>query len=203
MKKWILIAAATLITAHTAHAQLGEVSFGGGVSSFGGNGSIGSYTDVDAANNPVNVDLSLTSGFRMNFRFTINSYRFFGHEFGYGYNRTKLNFGTAGGEQGMSIHQGFYNFLAYATPEGTRVRPFVTGGAHFSNHVPPGVSALSGGGDNKFGINYGGGVKVLVTNAWLFRVDFREYSTGKPFDLPNQSGRMRHREISAGVGFMF
>jgi hypothetical protein len=46
----------------------------------------------------------------------------------------------------MAIHQGFYNYLVYATKEGFRVRPFATGGGHFSNFVPPGVSVTQGGG---------------------------------------------------------
>ena len=46
----------------------------------------------------------------------------------------------------MAIHQGGYNFLLYATPEGTRIRPFATGGVVFANYVPPGASATSGGG---------------------------------------------------------
>ena len=62
--------------------------------------------------------------------------------------------GRAGG---MAIHQGFYNFLVYATREGKRVRPFATGGAHFANFVPPGATATYGQGDNQFGYNYGGG----------------------------------------------
>ena len=101
----------------------------------------------------------------------------------------------------MAIHQGFYNFLLYATPEGSRVRPFVTGGGHFSNFVPPGASATQGSGDNKIGFNYGAGVKVRITPTWLFRVDYRDYNTGTPFDLPGAEGRLRQTEISAGVSF--
>ncbi len=42
---------------------------------------------------------------------------------------------------GMATHQGFYDFLVYATPEGSKIRPFIAAGAQFSNFVPPGSSA--------------------------------------------------------------
>ena len=80
----------------------------------------------------------------------------------------------------MAIHQGFYNMLVYATPEGSRFRPFATGGGHFSNFVPP-CSAQYGQGSNKFGVNYGGGLKVRVSDKFLVRADYRQYLTGKPF----------------------
>ena len=54
--------------------------------------------------------------------------KWIGHEVGYGYNRTHLRFETETPpvEQGMAIHQGFYNFMVYGTPEGSHVRPFAT-----------------------------------------------------------------------------
>jgi len=124
-----------------------------------------------------------------------------GHEFGYAYNRTQLAIaGTP--DQGMAIHQGFYNFLYYATKEGARVRPFATGGANFSNFVPPGTSAAQGGGDTKFGFNYGAGIKVRLTSMFGLRVDWREYQTGKPFNLPLASGMLRQDVISASFGIL-
>jgi hypothetical protein len=42
---------------------------------------------------------------------------------------------------------------------------------------------------------------VRVTETWLFRVDYRDYVTGKPFDLPGAEGRLRQTEISAGLSF--
>src|SRR4029453_17143581 len=111
---------------------------------------------------------SLDDGFRLAFRLTLNSWRLFGQEFGYAYNRTHLL--LDGQDQGgMAIHQGFYNFLVYATPEGSRFRPFAVGGGHFSNFVPPGSSATQGGGDTKFGVAYGGGLKVRVGEKWQVR----------------------------------
>jgi hypothetical protein len=133
----------------------------------------------------------------------MNSWAHFGHESGYVYTRTKLRLGgDETSEFGMAIHQGLYNFLAYATPEGKPVRPFAAGGVHFSNFVPPGASVTSGGGSTKVGLNYGGGVKIRITPMFAIRFDARQYWNGKPFDLPNQNGTLRQMELSAGFSFI-
>lgn len=169
------------------HGQVAEFGLGGGVNRL-------SSKDLGSG-------YALDDGWRLIFRLTLNNWRFFGNEFGYAYNRTRLNFfGQDAG--GMAIHQGFYHFLAYATPEGTRVRPFFSGGGHFSNFVPPGASATQGQGDNKFGVNYGGGIKTRVSERFLFRVDVRQWLQGKPFDLPGATGKLKINEISAGLSFV-
>jgi len=157
-------------------------------------------TTVDTGT--ASVPVSLKDGFRIALRLTLNTYRFFGHEGGYAYNRTKLDLG-AFGEPGMAIHQGFYNFLVYATPEGTGVRPFATGGVHFNNFVPPGASVQTGGGVTKFGLNYGGGIKARISPMFLMRFDVRQYHTPKPdfFVGPEPQGWLRQLEVSAGLAF--
>jgi hypothetical protein len=122
-------------------AQVAEFSFGAGQSILRNSTLIATTTEDGTP-----VEVKLKDGFRFGFRITLNNWRFLGHEFGYGYNRSQLT--LPDGDRGMAIHQGFYNLLAYALPEGSKIRPFVTGGAHFSNFVPPGRSATSGGGDN-------------------------------------------------------
>src|SRR4051794_34972339 len=117
MRLWIpvlLIAAAS----GTLFAQDAEFSLSGGRSQLSGR-DIGS-------------GYSLDNGFALGFRLTLNTRPYFGHEMGYSYNRTHLR--LLGVDQGgMAIHQGGYNFLAYALREGKRFRPFATGGVHFSN----------------------------------------------------------------------
>lgn len=181
----VLLAASSFF----AHGQVAEFGIGGGGYNLSGE-------DLGAG-------YSLDNGWSLIFRLTVNNWTFFGNEFGYSYNRTKLLFGNQS-TGGMAIHQGFYNVLAYATPEGSRIRPFATGGVNFSNFVPPGSSATQGGGENKFGINYGGGVKVRVTEKWLFRVDFRQFNTGKPFQdlLLGPGGRLKQNQITAGLSFV-
>ncbi len=103
----------------------------------------------------------------------------------------------------MATHQGFYDFLVYATPEGSRIRPFIAAGAQSSNFVPPGGSVTQGSGTIKFGVNYGFGAKVKVAEKWLVRVDFRQYASPKP-DLVSPiapKGWLRMNEISAGFSY--
>jgi hypothetical protein len=185
-----------LACASSAWGQLFEVWFNGGQSLLSNKG-LGTLSSSGGSKN----DVTLEDGFRFSFRMTLNNESHFGHEVQYAYSRTKLN--ISGAEQGMAIHQGGYNFLIYATPEGTRVRPFATGGVLFANYVPPGSSATSGGGDNKFGFNYGGGVKVRVTSLFGVRFDVRQATTPKPFDLPLREGWLRQTEVSAGFGVLF
>jgi opacity protein-like surface antigen len=178
----IVFGLALLLVGTVAFGQVAEVSVSGGVSRL--------------SNNDLGSGYTLDNGFRLAIRGTFNMGRFLGHEVGYAYNRTALV--SNGSSQGTSIHQGGYNFLAYGTHEGSRVRPFATVGGHFSNFVVPGYSATSGGGQNKFGFNYGGGVKAKVSGIFGVRLDVRQYQTGKPFDLGG-TGRLKQTEISAGV----
>ena len=177
-------------------AQVFEMGMLAGVSRIG-NRDIGTLSLRDTTR------LSLKDGFRIGFRMTFNKGKFLGQELGYAYNRTAVRVaGNPPTDYGTAIHQGFYNGLLYATKEGIRVRPFAAAGGHFSNFIIPGSSVQYGGGSTKFGFNYGGGIKVRVTQSVGFRLDFRQYVTGKPFDFPGQSGLLRQTEVSAGVSLM-
>jgi len=189
-----------LACAGSAWGQLFEVWFNGGQSLLANKG-LGS--DIPASAGGAKDDFALEDGFRFSFRMDLNNESHFGHEVQYAYSRSKLD--APGSEPvGMAIHQGGYNFLLYATPEGTRIRPFATAGIGFANYVPPGSSATSGGGDNKFGFNYGGGVKVKIRSLIGLRLDVRQYTTPKPFNLPYlKEGWIRQNEVSAGFGVMF
>lgn len=173
-----------------ANAQVAEFGVSGGVNKI--------------SNSDLGPNYSLDDGWKLIFRLTLNSWNHFGQEFGYGYNRTKLLLDDVN-QGGMAIHQGYYNLLAYATPEGSRIRPFATGGVHFSNYVPPGASATYGQGSTKFGVNYGGGIKVRVTEKYQVRVDLRQFMNGKPFGGNNGlpvSGTLRQTEVSVGFAFV-
>lgn len=150
-------------------------------------------------NKDLGSSYSLDGGFKIAFRATVNTLEHLGYEFGYGYNRAHLGSADSA-SQGMAVHQGFGEVLLYATPQDSRIRPFVAGGGHFANFVPPGATATYGQGENKFGINYGGGLKIKVTGPWQIRFDFRQFNTGKPFGLGG-SGRMLLNEVSAGISF--
>ena len=178
-----------------ASAQVGEISVSGGVSRFG-SASLGTFLVGDAIGNT-----TIKDGFRLGFRFTLNTYRFAGHEFGYAYNHSGVDIG--GQNVPMSIQQGFYDFLLYATPEGSRIRPFAAGGVEFSSFFPPGTSVYYGNQETKFGVNYGGGIKVRVTEIIGLRFDVRQYNTGKPFKFTNEHGRLNQLEATVGAAFLF
>lgn len=180
-----LLLASFILTSVSAFGQAAEFSFSAGVNSISG-GDLGS-------------GYSIEGGPRFGFRITLNNWRFFGHEFGYAYNRTKLSY--QGETAGTAAHQGLYHFLAYGTSEGHRIRPFASGGVHFTNFIYPGQSVTYGGGSTKFGVNYGAGIKVRLTTSWLVRADVRQYLTGKPFDFPGASGSLKQNEFAVGIGF--
>jgi hypothetical protein len=147
----------------------------------------------------------LDDGFRFGFRLTLNTRRFTAHELGYAYNRTKIRVESAGFEEEYSTttHQYGYAYVVHATPEGSAVRPFVAGGGHFATFYPPGTSVSFGNGVTKFGFNYGAGVKVQVSPFWGLRVDVRDYTVPKPFDLPGVSGWLHQIEATAGFSLLF
>lgn len=177
-------------------SQVGEISVSGGGLRFSG----GSPGTEGAATNSGNV--SVKGSVRLDVRLTLNTYRFFGHEFGYGYSRSTYELPSSG-DVSVPIQQGYYDFLVYATPEGTKVRPFACGGAQFASFFPPGTSAYYGNQTTKFGINYGGGIKVKVSPLLGIRFDVRQYNTGHPFEFSNRSGRLLQTAFTAGVSINF
>ena len=189
-----------LVTTGAAFAQVLEVGGGAGVNRIS-NGVLAS----DTSTTPPTTLLQLNNGWRFGFRMTINTQSHFGHEAGYNY--VRANWDYSGATYGTAAHQGFYDFLAYATPEGSKVRPFVAGGVGFTNFILPGSSVSQGGGKMKFGLNYGGGVKVRVTDKWLMRLDIRQYTSPKPdfadfgVILPAPQGWIKMNEFSLGVAY--
>jgi opacity protein-like surface antigen len=212
---WLLLGAFAACSS-LALPQSFEASVGGGQSRFPSkNADIGTSTS-----DPASGTYKMKDGIRINFRMTINTGKFLGHEFGYAYSRTSLeapattvatggiglpgqpSSTTALAAQSISLpsHQGFYDFLVYAVPEGKVIRPFAAGGVQFTAFSQPG--SYSGNRETKYGINYGGGIKVKVKENWGFRLDARQYNMGKPFKLPNGSGRLLMWEFSGAISFL-
>jgi opacity protein-like surface antigen len=177
--------------------QSAEIGVTVGWSNFTNN-SIGS--DPQFAGEP--VEYTVDDGIRIGSRMSFNSGNFTGHEFTYAYQKSNVKV-TGQSFGGISIHNIYYNFVLHATPEGSTIRPFITGGAGVSVFNPPGASSFSGYGENKFGYNYGAGLKFKLTNSYGIRLDVRDYVTGKPFKLPDNSGRLHNLEISAGFSLLF
>jgi len=203
------VVAGFLLYSGVTAAQVFEIGVSGGRALFrGNNANLGTVLS-----DPASPQYQMQDGFRLTFRITFNQGRFLGHEIGYAYNHTSLlipavSTPVLGGvvttpaqTVGVPIHQGFYDFLAYATPEGTRARPFGAAGVNFSSFFPPGTSIYSGNQTTKYGFNYGGGLKLRITSVWGVRLDVRWYNTSKPFNFLNQRGRLNQLEASGGVTF--
>ena len=198
MRQGIAVLALLLASVGGASAQVAEVAVSAGWSAFTDTtlGTLG--FGADSA--PVDLD----NGVRIGGRLSMNRW-FLGHELSYAWQKSGLK--IAGDDSGgMSIQNFFYNFVVHATPQGSRVRPFVTGGAGVSTFFPPGVSSLSGSGDNKFGFNYGGGVKFVLSDKFGLRLDVRDHVTGRPFEnlgVQTLSGRFHNVEYSMGFALLF
>jgi len=203
MRRWTW-AALLLGAAATAFPQVGEISLSAGKTTLR-NAELGTFSVATTGGATQTVSAEATADVRIAVRFTMNNEGFRGHEFGYAYNHGKLAVTTTPREEvGMPVHQGLYNFLLYGAREGSKARPFLTGGAHFSTFYPPGTGVFSGNGVTKFGVNYGGGLKFRVGETFLMRVDVRDYLQPKPnFWQQNLKGWMHMLETSLGLGFAF
>ncbi|MEO8593344.1 MAG: outer membrane beta-barrel protein [Candidatus Solibacter sp.] len=210
---WLLLAAFAACSS-LAFGQSFEASAGGGQSFFAAKNADLGTTTAD----PNSGTYKIKDGVRITLRMAINNGRFTGHEFGYAYSRTGLVLPsyttTTGGTPGQPLatvtvpaeaqslpsHQGFYDFLVYFSPEGSRVRPFVAGGVQFTAFSQPNSDNYNR--ETKYGINYGAGIKFKVKENWGFRLDGRQYNMGKPFNLPNNSGRLLMWEVSGSISFL-
>lgn len=200
MKTLLPCCAATLLLALPATPQSAELGISGGYGSLGDN-SLSVFTVADSA---VREEYTLSNGVRVGGRMAFNSRAFIGHEISYSYQHANFSFLASDGELSgtqdfgaVRAHHMYYNLVAHATPTGTRIRPFVTGGGGFSSFFLPGISSFSGYGNTKFGYNYGGGLKF---NFFMYgiRFDVRNHVTGKPFGqyLPNVQGKLNNMEFS-------
>ncbi len=182
-------------------AQTGEFWFSAGASIIEHNG-IGTTDPVQGSPN----DFKLGDGFRFGFRFDLNMGDRLGYELSYFYSRSSIQ--TNGSSSGFGIHTVSGDALYHFVKRDSRVRPFVMGGLGFSNFVPPGSSAASGGGQNEFQLNYGGGIKVKVGSKWSkdwgIRADIRQFQYfSKPFGLFLANGKLQQTEATVGVGLLF
>ena len=197
MRRFVILLMLSGGVVATAAAQSAEIGISVGRSNFSGR-DIGTITSFELGQVPVTLD----NGIRIGVRMALNTGYFFGHEFSYAYQDSGLSFG-GGPSDSMTVQNLYYNFVAHATPEGSVVRPFGTGGVGVSVFFPPGFSSFSGGGQNKLGFNFGGGLKFKLNEIFGLRVDVRDHVTGKPFDLAGASGRLHNVEYSTTFSVLF
>jgi outer membrane protein W len=186
-------------------AQSGEFWFSAGESILENNG-IGTADPVLGTSS----DYSLGNGFRFGFLFDLNTRDHLGYEMSYFYSRSSLKDNIPGQQSstGMGMHTVSGDVLWHFIKRDSRVRPFVMGGLGFTNFVPPGSSAASGGGSNEFQLNYGAGVKVKAFNKWGkdwgFRADIRQFQYfSKPFGLYQANGLLQQTAATVGFGLLF
>jgi outer membrane protein W len=199
------LAIVALAFSGAAFAQSGEFWFSAGESILFSNG-IGSTDPVQGTPN----DFSLGNGFRFGFQFDLDTRDHLGYELSYFYSRSSLNDNVSGQQSstGMGMHTVSGDVLWHLIKRDSRIRPFVIGGLGFTNFVPPGESAASGGGANEFQLNYGGGVKIKVGSKWGkdwgIRADVRDFQYfSKPFGLFLANGKLNQVAATVGFGLLF
>jgi len=193
----VLFTTVAAFGATSAAAQSGEATAFVGIAHVR-DGDLGS---IGLAAQEVRLDHGMRAGVRLG----LNSGALTGHELSYAFERHHLQ--IAGAEESRARTQQFYyNFVFHATPRAAAIRPFVTGGLGYAN-VSPGSGGIftDAAGANKFGYNYGGGLKVKVSRLFGLRFDVRDHVTGKPnfLDLPGVEGRLHSIEYSVGFSLLF
>jgi hypothetical protein len=200
-----------LAYAPAAWAQYGEVWFDAGETIYKNNG-LGSFAVLGGSKD----DIRMENGFSFGFRVAFNGDSLFGHEVMFAHNRAQLAIDSPTGigntvtttKQTMGANIMGYNYMVYANHEGNRFRPFATGGVYWANFTLPGQSS-SYGGNSKFGISYGGGIKIRLTDLFAMRLDARQYTNPKPFQSSNYGipspakGWLKMNELSVGFGIVF
>ncbi|HTB13197.1 MAG TPA: outer membrane beta-barrel protein [Bryobacteraceae bacterium] len=199
------LAIVALAFSGAAFAQSGEFWFSAGESILFNNG-LGTTDPVLGTPN----DFSLGNGFRFGFLFDLDTRDHLGYEISYFYSRSSLNDNIPNQQSstGMGMHTVSGDVLWHLIKRDSRVRPFVIGGLGFTNFVPPGSSAASGGGSNEFQVNYGAGVKFKVGSKWGkdwgIRADVRDFQYfSKPFGLFMANGKLNQLGATVGFGLLF
>ena len=178
-----------------------------------------SYIGTDQLSGGSAHDIQVKSGFLFAVRFDQSQGDHFGHEFHYMNSRMPIQYNYENNAQlGGAINQGGYNFLGYFNGRDSSTRVFATAGVQLTNFLRSSDSALgcvsadctvasqppATGGNIKFGVNYGAGVKTKLTSRYSLRFDIRQYVTGRPFNLPSSPGGVLLRtEVSVGFGIGF
>ena len=160
--------------------------------SVGAAGGFGFYNDASITN----ATGSASAGFGP--RFAVGGVvgedvsQYFGGELRYTYRDgdSELKFNGRQANLDAAAHALHLDFLAYATRRHSRLRPFLAGGAGIKRYTATGrvdpnqpltsFAMLAHADEAKALVSFGGGVKALVGDHWVLRVDFRDYATPFP-----------------------
>ncbi|RKY44135.1 MAG: hypothetical protein DRP81_06020 [Candidatus Omnitrophota bacterium] len=105
-----------------------------------------------------------------------------------------------GASLGGSEFMGYTNLVLHLLPE-SRIVPFLTGGVGFMHLW--GTAEANGyeedWSETHFCANWGGGVKIFVSETWLFRINVRNFN----LKLEDSRDRFNWLEVSGGISFLF
>ena len=116
----------------------------------------------------------------------------FGGELRYTYRDgdSELRFNGREANLDAAAHALHFDFLAYPTGRHARLRPFLAGGAGIKRYIGTGsvdpsqpltsFAVLAHADEVKALVSFGGGLKAVLGEHWLVRVDFRDYATPFP-----------------------
>lgn len=210
LQRWLgALAIAVLLCGGTAVSFAEGIDFGVG---FGfadaGKRKAGtlSVQSQDGSENPSQVTMG--SGFMFVPRLTLNAGDFISHDLSFSYSRANVKVDLAGQnllDHGTAVGQAMYNMLLHATPDGSKIRPYLAGGGGLVMFYPPGAGFDSGVNTVRPGLNYGAGVRVQVSERWHARVDFRQTIAPNPrlFQGMDASGMFRQNQFTVGAGVTF
>ncbi len=180
-------------------------------------GGFGSYQRIGrstfgslSAFKPVDSDTRLRGDYGYGARITLNTKGYYGFELGYSRNFVNLK-STAHSETAPDVifydrvmsQRAAANALVYFMPSHEHWRPFVTGGINGDRWNAPRFPEWPGGGSTNLGINFGGGLKILPARHILFRLDVRDYISGKPYGkaLTFEAIHGHYSTLEASAGF--
>ncbi len=201
----------------TASAQKYEISAGPNLIRLDSK-RLGSIATSDGADDDTYFEKVSVEGGQ--FKLTLNTKGYYGHEIGYSYNRSKLNIVTrttddddneivTRHQRKVAVGQFTYNFLMYMMPAGERVRPYITVGATVQDYGAPKLDEWTHGSSRNYGANVGFGLKVRLFPHTQVRFDVRQHFVGAPYDLTFEDeqklsgGMMKNSSASVGFGFTF
>jgi Outer membrane protein beta-barrel domain len=120
---------------------------------------------------------------------------YFGGELRYTYRDGDAQLKSAGVKASIEAasHAVHYDFLIYGTPRGSRLRPYIAGGAGIKYYTATGnedpaqplsnFAFLTHAHEVEPLISFGGGIKWQFAEHWQARIDFRDYTTPFPEKL--------------------
>jgi len=147
--------------------------------------------------------------------------RKFGGELRYDFLPGDLKLSSGGTNVGFSgmAHAIHYDAMYYFTPKGSRIRPFISGGAGVKvyqgtgslvqNQPLGGLALLTDTHEAAALGTFGGGVKAKISRRVMFRAEVQDYLTPFPRQVIAEgpgakiNGMLHDIVFTAGIGFVF